>query len=175
MNNIKTPVVGFLAYSGTGKTTLLTKLISTLSGKGIRIGMIKHAHHTFDIDQQGKDSYKLRKAGASEMLIGSVNRWAHMADAENDEKFSLQDHIQRMNHNNLDLILIEGFKLEDIPKIELTRPSLGNDLFFPDDDNVIAIATDEALTVETDLPMLDINNPEQIVTFICEHFLNSNN
>lgn len=175
MNNIKTPVVGFLAYSGTGKTTLLTKLISTLSGKGIRIGMIKHAHHTFDIDQQGKDSYKLRKAGASEMLIGSVNRWAHMADAENDEKFSLQDHIQRMNHNNLDLIFIEGFKLEDIPKIELTRPSLGNDLFFPDDDNVIAIATDEALTVETDLPMLDINNPEQIVTFICEHFLNSNN
>ncbi len=171
MNSVKTPLVGFLAYSGTGKTTLLTKLISILSGKGLRVGIIKHAHHTFDIDQPGKDSYILRKAGASEMLIGSVNRWALMVDAENDQEFSLQDHIQRMDQDNLDLILIEGFKLENIPKIELTRPSLGNDLFFPNDANVIAVATDEPLTVKTDLPMLDINNPDQIVAFICERVL----
>jgi len=171
MNSVKTPLVGFLAYSGTGKTTLLTKLISILSGKGLRVGIIKHAHHEFDIDQPGKDSYILRKAGASEMLIGSVNRWALMVDAENDQEFSLQDHIQRMDQDNLDLILIEGFKLENIPKIELVRPSLGNDLFFPNDKNVIAVATDDSLSVATDLPILDINNPNEIVAFICERIL----
>lgn len=171
MTKIKTPLVGFTAYSGTGKTTLLIKLISILSGNGIRVGIIKHAHHTFDIDQPGKDSYELRKAGASEMLIGSVNRWALMADAETDQVFTLEDHILRLDQDNLDLILIEGFKLENIPKIELTRPSLGKDLFFPDDENVIAVATDEPLPVETVLPLLDINNPDQIVTFICDNFL----
>ncbi len=171
MNSVKTPLVGFLAYSGTGKTTLLTKLISILSEKGLRVGIIKHAHHTFDIDQPGKDSYKLRKAGASEMLIGSVNRWALMVDAEEEQEFTLDDHILRLDQDNLDLILVEGFKLETIPKIELTRPSLGNDLFFPNDANVIAVATDEPLTVKTDLPMLDINNPDQIVAFICERVL----
>ena len=171
MNSVKTPLVGFLAYSGTGKTTLLAKLISILSGKGLRVGVIKHAHHTFDIDQPGKDSYKLRKAGASKMLIGSANRWALMADAEKEQEFTLDDHILRLDQDNLDLILVEGFKLETIPKIELTRPSLGNDLFFPNDANVIAIATDEPLTVKTDLPMLDINNPDQIVAFICERVL----
>jgi len=173
MNKIKTPLVGFTAYSGTGKTTLLIKLITIFANKGIRVGIIKHAHHTFDIDQPGKDSYILRKAGASEMLIGSVNRWALMVDAEKDQEFTLQDHIQRLDQDNLDLILVEGFKLEAIPKIELTRPSLGNDLFFPNDDNVVAIATDEALSVETDLPKLDINNPDQIVAFICDQFLNN--
>ena len=171
MNKVKTPLVGFLAYSGTGKTTLLAKLISILSGRGLRVGIIKHAHHTFDIDQPGKDSYKLRKAGASKMMIGSINRWALMADAENDQEFSLQDHIQRMDQDNLDLILVEGFKLEEIPKIELFRPSLGNDLFFPNDKNVIAIATDDTLPVETKLPVLDINNPDEIIAFIDERFL----
>jgi len=173
MNKIKTPHVGFTAYSGTGKTTLLIKLITILADKGIRVGIIKHAHHTFDIDQPGKDSYQLRKAGASEMLIGSVNRWALMVDAEKDQEFTLEDHIQRLDQDNLDLILVEGFKLEVIPKIELTRPSLGNDLFFPNDDNVIAVATDEPLTIETDLPMLDINNPNQIAAFICDRFLSN--
>jgi molybdopterin-guanine dinucleotide biosynthesis protein MobB len=171
MSKINTPLVGLTAYSGTGKTTLLIKLITILADKGIRVGIIKHAHHTFDIDQPGKDSYKLRKAGASEMLIGSVNRWALMVDADEGQEFTLEDHILQMDQDNLDLILVEGFKLEKIPKIELTRPSLGNDLFFPDDDNVIAIATDEPLTVATDLPVLDINNPDQIVAFICDHFL----
>jgi molybdopterin-guanine dinucleotide biosynthesis protein B len=173
MNKVKVPMVGILAYSGTGKTTLLIKLISILSSRGIRIGMIKHAHHEFDIDQPGKDSYKLRKAGAKEMLIGSENRWALMVDAENDKKFTLDDHIQQMDQDNLDLILVEGFKLEAISKIELTRPSLGNDLFFPKDENVIAVATDEPLSVTTDIPILDINNADEIAAFILERFLNN--
>lgn len=171
MTKIKTPLVGFTAYSGTGKTTLLIKLIPILSGNGIRVGIIKHAHHAFNIDQPGKDSYKLREAGASKMLIGSISRWALMVDAEKDQEFTLEDHILRLDQDNLDLILVEGFKLENIPKIELARPSLGKDLFFPNDENVIAIATDEPLPVETDLPQLDINNPDQIVTFICDNFL----
>lgn len=175
MNSVKTPLVGFLAYSGTGKTTLLTKLISILSGKGLRVGIIKHAHHEFDIDLPGKDSYKLRKAGAKEMLIGSENRWALMVDAEKDEDFTLNDHIQQMDQDNLDLILVEGFKLEAISKIELTRPSLGNDLFFPNDENVIAVATDEPLSVTTDLPILDINNADEIAAFILKRFLNNPN
>lgn len=173
INNIKTPFVGFTACSGTGKTTLLIKLISILTDKNIRVGIIKHAHHAFDIDQPGKDSYKLRKAGATEMLIGSVNRWALMADAEKEQEFSLEDHIRRLDQDNLDLILIEGFKLENIPKIELVRPSLGNNLFFPHDENVIAIATDETLSVKTDLPILNINNPAEIVVFICENLLSN--
>ncbi len=168
-----TPFVGFSAFSGTGKTTLLIKLISILSGNGIRVGMIKHAHHAFDIDQPGKDSYKLRKAGASEMLIGSANRWALMADAEGEQQFTLEDHIRRLDQDNLDLILIEGFKLETIPKIELVRPSLGNDLFFPNDVNVIAVATDEPLPVATELPILDINKPDEVAEFIINTFLNT--
>lgn len=172
MNEIKTPLVGFSAYSGTGKTTLLIQLISIFSNQGIRVGIIKHAHHTFDIDQPGKDSYKLRKAGASEMLIGSVNRWALMVDAEKNKKFTLADHVLRLDQNHLDLILVEGFKLENIPKIELNRPSLGNDLFFPKDTNVIAIATDALLPVKTKLPVLNINDPQQIVTFIYKNIMN---
>ena len=171
MYDTNTALVGFTAYSGTGKTTLLIKLISILADKGVRVGIIKHAHHAFDIDQPGKDSYKLRKAGASEMLIGSANRWALMAEAEKDQEFTLEDHIHRLDQDNLDLILVEGFKLEKIPKIELVRPSLGKDLFFPEDKNVIAIATDQPLAVATDLPLLDINNPDQIVRFICDNFL----
>lgn len=171
MNQPTPPVLGFLAYSGTGKTTLLIKLIGLLCTLGIRVGMIKHAHHAFDIDQSGKDSYKLRQAGARTMLIGSKKRWALMVDAEEDQQFSLQDHILRMQHDDLDLILVEGFKLEQIPKIELIRPTLGHQPFYPTDEHVIAIASDAPLTIATDLPILDINNPAEIIVFIQQRFL----
>ncbi len=167
----KTPLVGFTAYSGTGKTTLLIKLISILSRDGIRVGIIKHAHHAFDIDQPGKDSYKLRKAGASEMLIGSTNRWALMIEAGKGQEFTLENHIHRLDQDNLDLILVEGFKLGNITKIELVRPSLGKDPFFPNDKNIIAVATNGPLPIATDLPLLDIDDPEQIITFIYDRFL----
>ena len=165
------PVLGFAAYSGTGKTSLLVKLLPLLNDKGIRIGVIKHAHHTFDIDHKGKDSYELRKAGARQMLIGSDKRWALIAETENN-KNKLGDFIQKLDHENLDLILVEGFKPEVIPKIELTRPSLGNPLFYPEDKSVIAVATDAELPVKTSLPILDLNNPEQITEFIFHQFLN---
>ncbi len=166
----KTPVLGFAAYSGTGKTTLLVNLLPLLTAQDIRTGVIKHAHHTFDIDQEGKDSYKLRKAGAKQMLIGSDKRWALMVETGN-HKNTLQDFIQKLDHDNLELILVEGFKPEHIPKIELIRPSLGNPLFYPEDHSVIAVATDAELPVKTALPVLDLNNPQQIAAFIVNDFL----
>lgn len=169
--NLKIPVLGFLAHSGTGKTTLLIKLITILRKKKYRIGMVKHAYHDFDIDKQGKDSYKLRKAGASKMLIGAKKRWALMVDADEDQEFSLSEHIMKLQNDDLDLILVEGFQLDDIPKIELIRPALGHDFFFPEDEDVIAIATDDPLPIAIDLPILNINDPDAIVAFIQQQFL----
>jgi molybdopterin-guanine dinucleotide biosynthesis adapter protein len=166
-----TPVLGFAAYSGTGKTTLLVKLLPMLKARGLRVGVIKHAHHTFEIDHPGKDSYELRHAGATQMLIGSRHRWALVVETGDEPPLSLADHIRRMDHDNLDLILVEGFKPEVIPKIELHRPSLRKPLLFPNDRGIIAIASDAPLSVTTDLPLLDLNTPEQLRDFITERFI----
>jgi molybdopterin-guanine dinucleotide biosynthesis protein B len=165
------PVVGFAAYSGTGKTTLLVKLIAILHEQGYRVGVIKHAHHTFEIDQPGKDSFELRKAGASQILVGSKKRWALIVESVDKESLSLHDIVHHFDTTQLDLILVEGFKPEAIPKIELTRPSLGNPLFFTEDDNVIAVATNAELPIDTSLPVLDINRPDLIADFIIDQFL----
>ena len=170
-NPFNIPVLGFAAYSGTGKTTLLVQLLPLLSAHNIQTAVIKHAHHTFEIDQEGKDSYKLRKAGARQMLIGSNQRWALMVESGKNKKNTLNDFIQQLDHENLDLILVEGFKPEAIPKIELTRPSLGNPLFFPEDKSVIAVATDAELPVSTTLPVLDLNQPKEIAEFIIQRFI----
>lgn len=167
----RVPVLGFAAFSGTGKTTLLTRLLPVLKAHGLRIGMVKHAHHSFDIDQSGKDSYELRKAGAEQMLIASRNRWALMVDHESRQEPELRALLPHLDQSAIDVILVEGFKHEPIPKIELHRPSLGHPLLFPQDDSVIAVACDAPLPVETALPVLDINDPEQIARFILERVL----
>jgi len=168
----KIPILGFVAYSGTGKTSLLLKIIPLLKAKGLRIGMIKHTHHKkFDIDHPGKDSYRLRQAGADHMLVASRKRWALMV--EMDEKLEEPDLEQLLAHldqDKLDLILIEGFKHERFPKIEVHRPSLNHPLFRPDP-SIIAIASDAPPIEPTDLPVLDMNQPEQIVAFIEERLL----
>ncbi len=162
-----TPILGFAAFSGTGKTTLLVKLIPLLKEKGLRIGMIKHAHHNFDIDKSGKDSYVLRKAGAEQMLIASQRRWALMVETpEQQGDPDLNELLQQLNHSKLDLVLVEGFKHVTFPKIELHRPSLGKPLLFPDDDSIMAIATEQATAVSTNIPRLDLNNPEMIADFM---------
>lgn len=166
----ETPMIGFLAHSGTGKTTLLIELITIFADRNIRIGIIKHAQRHFDIDQKGKDSYRLREAGANKILIGSDKHWALMVDAQKNQQFTLQEYIQRMQQEALDLILAEGFRLQGLPKIELIRPSLGNELFFPQDDEVIAIASDEPLVISTELPIMDINDADMIADFICQRF-----
>lgn len=162
------PILGFVAYSGTGKTTLLLKIIPLLKNKGLRIGMVKHTHHKkFDIDHPGKDSYRLRQAGAEQMLVASRKRWALMVEHNSEfEEPDLEQLLPHLDQKKLDLILVEGFKHEHYPKIEVHRPSLGHPLFFPEDDSIIAIACDAPLAEIPDLPVLDMNHPEQIVAFI---------
>lgn len=178
MTNIKTnvPIVGFAAYSGTGKTTLLVNIIPLLKKRGLKVGVIKHAHHTFEIDQPGKDSYEIRKAGASQMLIGSKKRWALMVKQdEEDQQTRLEEYISKLDHDKLDIILVEGFKTEAIPKIELHRPSLGYSLISNSDESIIAIATDAPLSEDSELTVLDLNNYEMIVKYIIENIYNGNN
>lgn len=178
MTSIKTkvPIIGFAAYSGTGKTTLLINIIPILKKRGLEVGVIKHAHHTFEIDQPGKDSYEIRKAGANQMLIGSKQRWALMVEQdEEDPQVRLEEYISHLDQSKLDLILVEGFKPEAIPKIELHRPSLGNPLICSNDESVIAIATDAPLNSEKNLPILDLNNHEMIVDYIIDTICKNNN
>ena len=164
------PMLGFAAYSGTGKTTLLEKILPLLTGHKIRTGVIKHAHHNFEIDHEGKDSYRLRRAGAKQMLIGSARRWALIVETDSNKKSTLYDFLQHLDYNDLDLILVEGFKPERIPKIELVRPQLGHPLFYPEDKSIIAVATDAALPVKTTLPILNINDAVEITAFIMQNF-----
>lgn len=162
---ITLPVVGFSAFSGTGKTTLLKQLLPMLTQHGLRVGMVKHAHHNFDIDKPGKDSYELRKAGAAQMLVASARRWALMVDNEVENDPDLGDLLRHLDLDELDLILVEGFKHIAFTKIELHRPSLGHPLLFREDPSIIAIASDEKMD-SGELPLLDINRPEEIADFI---------
>jgi molybdopterin-guanine dinucleotide biosynthesis protein MobB len=162
------PVVGFAAYSGAGKTTLLKQLLPLLTERGMRIGVIKHAHHSFDIDIPGKDSYELHKAGASQMLVASAQREALVIDKTRMSEPDLDILIGRLNQDDIDLILVEGFKQVAFPKIELFRPSVGKPALYPQDASVIAVATDAVLAVPTDLPVLDINDPEAVAEFILQ-------
>ena len=162
------PVLGFAAWSGTGKTTLLVQLLPRLRRLGLRVGVVKHAHHTFDVDQPGKDSYELRKAGASPMLVASGRRWVLMTEREEGGDPVLQEMLDQLDQSRLDVILVEGFKHEACPKIELHRPSLGKPLLFPGDPNVIAVAIDAPLARPTDLPMLDLNDVEAIADFVVD-------
>ena len=179
------PMIGFAAYSGTGKTTLLEQLLPLLNKQGIRVAMIKHTHHDkFDIDQPGKDSYRLRKAGAQQMLVASSKRWALMVEQSDDHQQAhpepnLHELLAHLDLQKADLILVEGFKHETISKIELHRPILGKPLLCPNDPNIIAIATDQENLAQDypqiqSCPILNINDIEAICTFICEQIRDFN-
>lgn len=161
------PVLGFAAWSGTGKTTLLRQVLPLLRAQGLRVGMLKHAHHAFDIDHPGKDSYELRKAGAEQMLIASSRRWALMVEAPIEGDVSLWNMLAQLRRESLDVILVEGFKHERFPKIELHRADEGKPLLFPDDDAIIALACDTP--IEAALPLLDINDPAAVAAFIVNY------
>jgi molybdenum cofactor guanylyltransferase/molybdopterin-guanine dinucleotide biosynthesis protein MobB len=167
----KVPLLGFAAFSGTGKTSLLSLLLPKLNELGLRVAVIKHAHHKFDIDIPGKDSYELRKAGAVQMLIASSRLMALMQTRYEQEP-ELTELLPRLDQQQLDLILIEGFKQASIPKIELHRPILGKPLLYPEDDNIIAIASDEILPLTKQIQQLDMNDINAIVTFIQRHITN---
>lgn len=161
------PVLGFVAWSGTGKTTLLAKVLPLLNGRGFRAAMIKHAHHSFDIDQPGKDSYLLRKAGANPMLIASRRRVALMVDLPNDQDPQLADLLTYIDPASADLVLVEGFKQEHFPKIEVHRSKSNNPLLHPTDPNIIAVVSD--IKPDTALPCLNLNDPVAVTEFIIHH------
>ncbi|EFA4126950.1 molybdopterin-guanine dinucleotide biosynthesis protein B [Escherichia coli O13] len=144
------PLLAFAAWSGTGKTTLLKKLIPALCARGIRPGLIKHTHHDMDVDKPGKDSYELRKAGAAQTIVASQQRWALMTETPDEEELDLQFLASRMDTSKLDLILVEGFKHEEIAKIVL----------------FIAVASDVPLNL--DVALLDINDVEGLADFVVE-------
>jgi len=161
------PVIGFSAYSGTGKTTLLKKIISLLRQRDIRLAVIKHAHHDFEIDHPGKDSYELRKAEAYQTLISSSKRKALITEFESfQQEPTLNELIADLDHQNIDLILVEGFKREHFAKIELHREGLNKPYLFQNDSDIIALATDHPVQTESDLLLLDMNDPQAIADFI---------
>jgi molybdopterin-guanine dinucleotide biosynthesis adapter protein len=165
------PVLGFAAFSGVGKTTLLLKLLPLLCERGLCVGMIKHAHHSFEIDKPGKDSFELRKAGAQQMLVTSSQRWALMVERECEQEPKLDEHIAHLDHATLDLILVEGFKHGRFPKIELHRPALCKPLLFPEDEFIVAVASDSPLILPDHIVNLDLNDELRIAKFVCERFL----
>lgn len=174
LSNAVVPIIGFVAPSGTGKTQLLKALITRLKSKGFKVAVIKHSHHDFQIDKPGKDSYELRMSGAAQMLIASKYRWSLISENENpaQQEVALNSMIKQLDQTILDIILVEGFKFECFPKIEVYRSDAvpAQNPLFLSDPNIIAIATDLPLVPKNDITLLDINNIKQISQFIIQHF-----
>ena len=171
LSNASVPILGFVAPSGTGKTTLLKMLIPLFKKNNIRLAVIKHSHHDFEIDKPGKDSYELRMAGADQMLIASKYRWALISENHSEKNdVDLNTLLQRLDQTQLDLILVEGFKYAHFPKIELLRASHNQTPLAISDPDIIALATDTTHKFDDKIPCLDLNNIEQIFQFILQHF-----
>ncbi len=166
-HTLNIPIIGFAAYSGTGKTTLLEALLPKLTEAGLRIGMLKHAHHNFDVDKPGKDSYRLRKAGASQMLIASRNRFALVTETPEAEA-EFEYLLTRFDEDKLDVVLVEGCKNIAFPKIELHREEVGKPWLYPHDENIIAIASDSA-ELDSELPQMNINDLDAIAQFVLQY------
>ena len=156
-------IFGLAGWSGSGKTTLMTALIPELVSRGITVSTLKHAHHAFDIDQPGKDSWRHRQAGAREVMIFSQNRWALMHELRGAPEPSFDELVRRMGP--VDLLLVEGFKRHPHPKIEVYRPSLRRPLLHPEDPSVVAIASDAMLPGLT-LPWLPLSDAGAVAAFI---------
>ncbi len=171
MQHALVPLLGFAAASGTGKTTLLEQLIPILKQQGVRVGLIKHSHHNFQIDQSGKDSFRLRAAGASPVMLVSTHRRVIITEIGSNQEPNLNEELKLFDQSQVDLVLVEGFKAEPFPKIELHRSSLKQPLLYPNDPDIIAIASDELLELPEHLPNLDINQPQMIVDFILKEFM----
>ena len=160
-------VVGFAGYSGSGKTTLVEQLISVLKKRGLRVSVVKHAHHSFDIDRAGKDTYRHREAGAFEVVVSSSNRFALMREFEQPARLSVH-HLLAELYEGVDWVLVEGFKDSNLPKIEVWRAAAGKPARYPDDDFIVAIATDspQVLPEPTLRPVLDLNDTAAVAAFI---------
>ena len=158
-------IFGLAGWSGSGKTTLLAALIPELTARGLSVSTIKHAHHDFDIDRPGKDSWRHRQAGAREVMVSSARRWALMHELRGDAEPSLDELVRRLGP--VDVVIVEGFKRHPHPKLEVHRPSLGKPLLYPDDPHIIAIASDEPFAAP--LPLLSLADPAAVVGFMLDH------
>jgi molybdopterin-guanine dinucleotide biosynthesis protein B len=157
---------GFAGFSGSGKTTLIEKLIPRFVARGLRVSLIKHAHHAFDVDSPGKDSYRHREAGCGEVLVSSSRRWALMHELRGAPEPRLEELVEQLSP--CDLVLVEGFKREAVPKLEVYRAAnVGEDLLFPHDPFIAAIATDAQ--VETTLAVFGLNDIEAIADFVVQN------
>ena len=155
-------VIGLAGWSGAGKTTLLSRVIPYLRGRGLRISVIKHAHHEFDVDVPGKDSWVHRQSGATEVLVSSTRRWALMHELRGADEPRLPELLAKMA--SVDLVVVEGFKREPLNKIEVHRAANGKPLLFPDDPGIAGIATDAA--VETRLPTVHLDDIEAAASLL---------
>jgi molybdopterin-guanine dinucleotide biosynthesis adapter protein len=153
---------GFAGWSGSGKTTLIEKLIPRLAGRGLRVSLIKHAHHSFDVDTPGKDSHRHRQAGAAEIMVTSSRRWVLMHELRGAQEPSFDEQVKRISP--CDVLLVEGFKFAPIPKLEVWRKETGEALLHPNDPHIVALATDAK--VQTKLPLLDLNDDGAIALFM---------
>lgn len=158
-------IFGFAGWSGSGKTTLIEKLIPLFVARGLKVSLVKHAHHSFEVDQPGKDSYRHRHAGCREVLVTSSRRWVLMHELRGAAEPSLEEHIKRIAP--CDLLLVEGFKRERIPKLEVYRASVGEALLHPHDDSIVGIACDRRL--DTRLPQFDLDDAPGVAGFVRRH------
>ena len=163
--HLRMKVIGIAGFSGSGKTTLIEKVVPLLVAEGLRVSLVKHAHHEFDVDQPGKDSHRHRHAGCTEVLVSSSRRWALMHELRGAPEPGLQEQLRHLSP--CDMVIVEGYKSEPIPKIEVHRKAAGAPLLHPGDPHVVAIATDEPL--DTRLPQIALADAAGVARFIVEH------
>jgi molybdopterin-guanine dinucleotide biosynthesis protein B len=164
MNSMR--IIGLAGWSGSGKTTLVTKLIPCLRARSLRVSTLKHAHHGFDLDTPGKDSFMHRAAGATEVIISSGKRWAMLHELRDEPEWNLADLVAKMSP--VDLVLVEGFKRDAFPKLEIHRVSNGKPLIQPEDPYIVAIASDTALP-DAKVPVIDLNDIDAIADLLLAH------
>ena len=159
-------VMGIVGWSGSGKTSLVVEVLPILKRHGLKVSTMKHAHHRFDVDKPGKDSFRHREAGASEILVVTSSRWVLMHESREEPEPSIESLIERMTP--VDLLLVEGFKTHHHPKLEIHRESEGKPLLYQDDPEIVAVASDIPLT-GMKIPCLDLNDPSEVADFILSH------
>jgi molybdopterin-guanine dinucleotide biosynthesis protein B len=159
-------IIGLAGWSGAGKTTLVAKLIPSITARGLTVSTLKHAHHAFDVDQPGKDSYMHRMAGASEVLVSSQNRFALMRELRGAPELTLAELLGKLSP--VDLVIIEGYKRDPHPKLEVFRASVGKPLIHPDDPHVVAIASDVVLP-QMRVPRVGIDDTDAVIDILLEH------
>jgi len=159
-------IIGLAGWSGSGKTTLITKLIPCLLARGLRVSTLKHAHHGFDLDKPGKDSFVHRVAGATEVIISSAKRWAILHELREEPEWDMADLVAKMSP--VDLVLVEGFKRDAFPKLEIHRAANGKPLLHPDDPHIVAVACDTKLP-DVKIPVVDLNDIDKIADLLLKH------